>query len=334
MQKLPYENFIKARKYIFKHGSDIHRAWFRYHFEGGDVDAFMQVLAQHQHDCGGFGGLFEEFDYQGPCNKSTERAISYILNLDEKPPADHPVIQNLMKYLLGRYHPEIGNWGEPAVPQVNDGVHNHWVRYRGIPIVPIESEDERIECYDANEKACFAAFVALYSELVPEELYRDIIKHPVEHILRYWDENSPQYNKGIFDDGGPYNFEYFQWFVPCLKDKEIADKLTAILRQNPTVFFELDFAKSDNNYVHLPCDGVDSPNNIIYLAVKKLVDESLDYRIKQQAKDGRWPLGWSFGKERGLRKLQALYEAFITTKTLVSLKRFGRIDYRGEYQCH
>ena len=325
MLKLTHENFIKARDYIFAHSDDVTRAWFRYNFEDGDTVAFMDVLAKYQHENGGFGGLDYEFEYQGPCLKCTEHAIGYILNLKNKPSADHPVIQNMMKYIVERYHPEIGNWGpEVVVPEVNDGVHCHWARYRGHVLAPIENEDERIKNYDANEKVCFAAFAALYSELVPDELYRDIIKYPTEHILRHWDQNSPDYNKSFLD--GPYNFEYFQWFVPCLKDKVIADKLTAILCQNPTVFMELDYAKSDNDYVHLPCDSVDSPDNIIYPAVKDLVDGSLEYRLKQQSDDGRWPLGWSLGEGEGFRKLQVLYEAYRTLDMLVKLKRFDMIE--------
>ena len=327
MQNLSNQNFIKARDYIFAHSDNINRAWFRYNFENGDTNAFMTALAKYQHEDGGFGGLDYEFTYQGSCLKCVEHAIGYILNLKEHPSADHPVVQNMMKYILERYIPEIGNW-EPEVvgPEVNDDVHCRWARYRGTVIIPIENENERIKDYGANEKVCFAAFVALYSELVPEEKYRDIIKYPTEYILRYYDENSPDYNKDIFDKGSPYDFEYFQWFVPCLKEKDTADKLTSILRQNPTVFMELDFSKSDTEYVHLPCDWIDSPDNIIYPVVKNLVDDSLTYRIKQQSDDGRWPLGWSFGDSEGFHKLQILYEASRTVNMLVKLKRFGRIE--------
>ena len=168
--------------------------------------------------------------------------------------------------------------------------------------------------------------MALYYELVPEELYRDIIKYPIEYILRYYDKNSPSHRKDIFDDGSPYDFEYFGWFVPCLKDKDTADKLTSVLCQNPTAFMELDFAKSNNDYVHLPCDSVDSPDNIIYSAVKNLVDDSLEYRMKQQSGDGRWPLGWMLGEGEGFRKLQVLYETYKTMSMLAKLRRFGRIE--------
>lgn len=326
MLKLTHDKFIKARDYIFANAGDIDRAWFRYIFEAKDADAFLDVLAKYQHNNGGFGGLYYEFDYQGPCLKSTEIAVKYILSLEKKPSADHPIIRKTMKYLLDNYLPGIGNWCEVVVPAVNDGIHCYWVRYRGKDTSPIENEDERIRKYDANEKVCFAAFVSNYSELVPQELCQDILKYPTEHILRYWDENSPDYNRSIFDDGEPYNFEYFQGFIPCLKNKALADKLTWIICQNPTAFMELDFEKSRQKYVHLPCDSVSSPDSIVYPVVKDLVEESLEYRMKQQSDDGRWPLGWSFGSDAGLQKLQVKYEAYRTLLMLVKLEQFGRIE--------
>ena len=330
MTKLTRENFMKARDYILTNADDVTRAWYKYNFEDSNTDAFMDVLAKYQHENGGFGGLSHEFDYKGPCLKCTEHAIAYILNLKEKPPAEHPVIQRMMTYVLDCYIPEIGNWGEVVVPEVNEGIYCQWARYRGEVITPTTDENERIKNYDANEKVCFAAFVSLYSEIVPKALYEEIVKYPTEHILRYWDENSPDYKKDIFDNGKdcPYAFDYFMWFVPCLKDKTMADKLASILRQNPTAFMELDFAKSDNDYVHLPCDSIDSPDNIIYPAVKDVVHASLAYKINQQSCDGRWPLGWSFGNDEGLQKLQVLYEASRTLDMLVKLKQFGRIDLR------
>lgn len=329
MLKLTYDNFIKARDYIFAHTDELNHAWFRYNFEDSNTDAFMEVLAKYQYENGGFGGIYYEFDYQGPCLISTEVAIRYILELKEKPSANNPVIKKMMKYILENYHPEIGNWGEVAVPEVNEGVCCYWSRYEGNDITPIESEDERIKQYEANHRVCFAAFVECYSELVPSELYSDIIKYPIQNILRYWDENSPEYNKSIFDDGTPYNFEYYQQFIPCIKDKVLADRLASILCQNPTAFMVLDYAKSDNDYVHLPCDSVRTPNDIIYPVVKDLVDESLEYRIKQQGEDGRWLLGWSFGEDERLYCLQVKYEAYRSLCMLVKLNHFGLIEHQG-----
>ena len=139
MLTLSYESFRKARNYIYTNSNDINRAWFRYNFEDGDPCAFMDVLAAYQYENGGFGGLCYEFNYQGPCLKCTEIAIRYIFDLKETLTAEHPVIQNMMKYILDRYHPGIGNWGDVAEPEVNEGVHTHWVRYRGLDLTPFKT---------------------------------------------------------------------------------------------------------------------------------------------------------------------------------------------------
>ncbi|MCI9553288.1 MAG: hypothetical protein HFE94_07135, partial [Acutalibacter sp.] len=212
MEKLSYDGFTRARDYILTHSEEIGRAWFRYQFEDSGPQAFLEVLAQYQRESGGFGGLYYEYDYQGVCLKSTEVALRYLMGMDERPGAGHPVIRNTMRFLLDQYRPEIGNWGEVLVPEVNQGVHCYWSSYKEEEIRPMEQE-ERVRAYDGNEKACFAGFVSYYSQLVPEELYRDILQYPVEHILRYWDEKSLEYDRRIFNKGEPYNFEYFLDFV-------------------------------------------------------------------------------------------------------------------------
>lgn len=173
---MSYDGFARARNYILTYSEEIGRAWFRYQFEDSGPQAFLEVLAQYQRESGGFGGLYYEYDYQGVRLKSTEVALRYLMGMDERPDAGHPIIRNTMRLLLDPYRPEIGNWGEV---------------------------------------------------LVPEELYRDILQYPVEHILRYWDEKLPEYDRRIFDKGEPYNFEYFLDFVPCLKDKAVRDRLAA-----------------------------------------------------------------------------------------------------------
>ena len=332
MIKLSKEMFVKACDYIFAHGDDIIRAWFKYNFEDCNTDEFMKVLAKYQHENGGFGGLMYEFEYQGPCLKCTEHAFRYIYYLKDKPSAEHPVIQNMVKYVLENYRPEIGCWGELLAPGVNDGAHVNWWTYSGRDILPITDYDERIEKYNPNGEAALAAIVALYSELVPKELYEEIIQYPVQHILRYYDEASPLFGKSARLDHGrndiesPYNMKCYQMFVKCLPDKFLSDKLTAILCQNPTACMQLDYAVWENGYEELPCDVVETPESIVYPAVKQYVNDSLDYLIKRQSEDGAWHLTWSFGEDERFRKMEALYEANYTMLILARLRRFNRIE--------
>jgi len=333
MQKLTHANFIKARNFVFKHSDDINQAWFRYNFENENTAEFMEALAKYQREDGGFGGLVYEFDYQGSCLVSTEMAFRYIFFLKEKPAASHPVIQNAIKYLLSRYRPDIGCWGEECEPEVNDGVHVGWMGYTPNSYPPIADVDERIKKYRPNRQATFAAFIALYSEIVPEEIYNDIIFYPIEKILHYYDQNSPLFRKSTTDDhfesdiDVPYNLCCYQLFVQCLKDKTQAEKLAKILRQNPTACMELNKNNWVNEYEDLPCFVVKAPDSCVYPAVKDLVDESLDYLIRQQSEGGAWHLYYSWGENEAFRKMEKSYEAHMTMLFLAKLKRFGRIEY-------
>lgn len=332
MLNLTHENFIKARDYIFTHSDEINRAWFRYNFEDNDAAAFMNVLAQYQHENGGFGGLMYEWEYNGPTLKDTEHAFRYIFYLKDRPSADHPVIQKMMKYLLDRYRPDIGHWGSVEEPGVNVGAHVPWWGYNENEYPSIADEDERILKYSPNGQAALAAFVALYSELVLEDVYRDIIKYPVEKILRYYDEASPMYGTSSTDGAingdiaTPYNLKCFQQFVKCLKDKPLAEKLAVILCQHPTACMQLDFAKWEQRYEELPCDVVNTPDSVVYPTVKDLVNDSLSYLTRQQKDDGGWHWSFRFGEADVFRKLEADSDAHLTMLILAELGRFGRIE--------
>lgn len=333
MQKLTHENFIKARDYLFTHSDTIDQAWFRYNFEDDDTAAFMDVLARYQHNNGGFGGLVYEFEYQGPCLKCTEHAFRYIFYLKEKPAASHPVIQKMVKYVLERYRPEVGCWGELLEPGVNDGAHVPWWGYSGEENTPILDEDERILRYSPNGQAALAAFVALYSELVPEDLYNDIIKYPVEKILRYYDKASPLYGQSgktewhANDITVPYNMKCYNQFVSCLRDKELTGRLKSILLQNPTVCMNLDKNNWPKDFEDVACEIVGSPTSFLYPAAVCEVDESLDFLIGLLQKgDGSYRLKWRLGEGDVFERLQEKYEAHLTILYLAILKRFGRIE--------
>ena len=332
MRTLSHDTLLRARDYIFTHSDDINRAWYRYNFEGGNTAAFMDALVQYQHPNGGFGGLVYEFEYQGPCLKCTEHAFRYIFHLREKPPANHPVIQKMMAYVLERYRSETGCWGELLTPEVHAGVHVPWWTYSEEENAPIADENERILMYRPNGQAALAAFVALYRDLVPQDLYRDIIRYPVEKILRYYDTASPlggQSGKSEWhqnDIAIPYNMKCYNQFISCLQDAELAYTLKAILLQNPTACMNLNADNWQNDFENTACDIVSSPASFLYPSLTCEVDKSLDYLIHRLSENTCWHLNWRFGEGAALDRLQEQFEAHLTMLYLALLNRFGRVE--------
>lgn len=331
MQRLSWRAYRAARDYIDAHGADIDRAWMRYCFDDGDAAVFMDALARYQHPNGGVGGLVHEFDYPGPCLACTQSAFYYLYDMKNRPHAGHPVIRKMMAYVLARYRPEIGHWGQLLEPEVNDGLHPWWWSYEPDER-SFESFDECVRAYDPNGQAALAAFAAMYRELVPDALYRDIIRYPAETILRYYDEGSPLYAQpggGKAPVESPYNLVSLQPFCDCLDEEPLASRLKAILCQNPTACLELDASVWSQGYHVTPCDVVTRPDSFLYPVVRREVDGALDALIARQGGDGAWPLTFRFGEAEGFRALEAAYKAYMTAQYLAQLGRFGRIDREG-----
>lgn len=329
MKMLSKRNFLKAKEYIEINGSKLDKAWFDYNFSKMSTNDFLNVLAEYQYPNGGFGGFFHEIKYEGPTLKCTEHAFRYIYYLDNKPNSNHPLIIKMMKYVLDRYQVEKGRWGNFLVPEVNESLHVRWWTYEEDNSV-YYSFDERLQNYSPNGQASLAAFVALYEDIVPKDIFEDIIKYPIEKIIGYYDSKSPLFGLHTIDDSteneieSPYNMKCLQQFCDCLKDKKISSKLQKILCQNPTASMELNQSLWEEGYRETPSDVVTTPN-FLYKAIKEEVDVALDALIERQGIDGAWHLSWKFGDEDEFRQMERNYETYMTTLYLAELKRFKRI---------
>nr|WP_308627019.1 hypothetical protein [uncultured Eisenbergiella sp.] len=336
--KLSNSSFLRAKEFIYNHGRKIDIAWFEYHFIHHSTEVFMKILEGYQYENGGFGGLVTEFEYAGPCLKSTEHAFRYIFGLKERPDAGNPTIQKMMKYILERYQPELGCWGNLLVPEVNEALHVWWWEYKNIEIY-YKDFDSQVKCYNPNGQAALAAFVALYSELISQKKYKEIISCPVEKVIRYFDKESPFYCEVSSDPSYeadymvPYNIKCYQQFINCLqadsniyRDDALVERLKQIVSREPTACMELEETDWADGYHETPCDIVTDPDSFLYPFVKKEVDGALDYLIRRQDKDGGWHLTYQFGEQDEFRKLERQYEANMTVLYLAELKNFHRID--------
>lgn len=145
MKQLSKSDFDKVTKYIKSNADAINLAWYAYNFEGMTSEEFMDELGKYQHENGGFGEFVFEFEYQGSCLKCTEHAFRYIYYMKNRPSADHPMIQKMMQYVLSKYRPDIGCFGDLIEPETNDGLHVWWWTYGDDKFCPTDDFDERVK---------------------------------------------------------------------------------------------------------------------------------------------------------------------------------------------
>jgi hypothetical protein len=92
------EQFEKAKQFVYRYGDLLTRKRFAYHFQQGDKQPVLDVLACYQNDDGGFGnGL--ELDMMCPTSSGicAETALGYLLELGVN---DGPVLERAIEWVL------------------------------------------------------------------------------------------------------------------------------------------------------------------------------------------------------------------------------------------
>lgn len=98
----------KAAGFLERHGREVERVRFRYHFADGSLDDLLSALAEYQNPDGGFGhGLEPDLKARESNPFATELALTICLWADV--PRDHPLLARTVDY-LERTQTEEGDW--------------------------------------------------------------------------------------------------------------------------------------------------------------------------------------------------------------------------------
>ncbi|MBQ7138495.1 MAG: hypothetical protein IJO39_05845, partial [Clostridia bacterium] len=90
--------YEKARAFMYRCARPLELALWQYHFEGGSAENVLRALSFYQNEDGGFGHALEADNWNpnsSPLTTQTATEILYAVNA----PADHPVVQNVLRYL-------------------------------------------------------------------------------------------------------------------------------------------------------------------------------------------------------------------------------------------
>lgn len=226
MNKLKKEQFNKAAHFLKTQGNDIDKAMFKYFFEEKSLDEVVDILMIYQNKDGGFGKLDYDFECPDSCMKHTESAGRYIFALNEVP-AEHPMIQRLVPYIITNYNRTTGEWDNLVVPSVNDYPHAPWWHYSERELFVPKNRTDLIRHYDSNTNSALAGMLVKYSSLVPKDLLDEIMGIVIEKI-------------NVGNDFGQYGMMSDIYFVNVLKDNVLKQELLKALMGNGKLISLLD----------------------------------------------------------------------------------------------
>jgi hypothetical protein len=168
------EQFEKARQFIYRHGDLLTRKRFAYHFEDGDRQGVLGVLACYQNADGGFGnGL--ELDVMCPASTAicSEMGLGY---LSELRVTDAPMVDRVVEWVRANRTPE-GDLPHPA-GAVKAYPHGNWWEHDSGRILSIagllgkmgrvepEINDRAAAIFQASPQASGLREFAVYSYAV------------------------------------------------------------------------------------------------------------------------------------------------------------------------
>ena len=308
MLQLTKENFEKAVDFIHSQARELDKQLFAYYFEGGTAVSVLNALVHYQNEDGGFGNALEpDFRLKGSSPMATSVGLQYCTAVGAD--ADHPIVQNAVRYLLATYNLEHDYW--PATfEDVNDAPHAFWWHVDALE----PPDDSRWP----NPSAELIGYLNRYANLVPSDFLARVKARAQANL------DSSAIRKG--DVGQKYNWLCWQRaarFLPQEMGTTVAtiigDAFTALAPIQTDTFGEiglLEFAPT--------------PDSALGQLAPEAIQQALDTAISQQAADGGWYPAWHWGQYEEVWPIaKQEWAGKITAETLHKLRDFGRIEGLG-----
>ena len=174
MKQLSREAFGRACQFLVTQARPLERALFEHRFEGATVDGALAELARFQNEDGGFGQALES-DLRTPSSSALATGIGLRMLKELRCPADHPMVDKAVAYLIATFDKEIQVW-RVAPSDTNLYPHAPWWHdengslarlFDGFRIIP---------------RALIVGLLHHYSSLVPARWLDEVTEETVRCI--------------------------------------------------------------------------------------------------------------------------------------------------------
>ncbi len=311
MKQLSLKAFERARQFLKTQARPLDRAMFECHFEDGPAESVATELARFRNGDGGFGHALEP-DLRTPSSSALATGIGLRILRELGCPADHPLVQGAIEFLLETFDDEAKVWR--VVPHdANDFPHAPWWHDKDGSLA------RTFDDFLIIPRAKIVGLFCHYATLVPADWLEDVTEHTVATIETATDE--------MLGGGG----DSLRYALSLAKTSELSeclrDRLTPRLRAATLVVVNRNPEEWDS-YCAPPLKVAPSPTSLIADLLWDDLQLHLDYQIEHQMSEGTWDPVWTWGDSYPDVWEQAKLEwrGHLTLETLTTLHAFGRID--------
>jgi len=305
-ESLSKEGFKKSSDFLLHSARGLERSTYKYKFKDKPGNKIIVELKHYQNPDGGFGhGLGP--DLRSPLSTpiATTQAFQKIENL-------HPddiskgVIKKGIDYLENAFNEELNRWF--AVPkEVNNYPHAPWWHYDE------EKEGTIIDESWGNPTAEIIGYLMKYDEFVDRIDTKELLDEAFTRLNKK-DEFKSEHEI--------YCYLRLYRMLPPELSGEIRDELTEAVQ---------DLVCTDStewkNYVPTPIDFVRTPKQYRFGISDSLLDENLDFLVKELEENEVIRPTWEWGQyEDEWGRAEQEWIGVLTLKALTLLDRFDRIE--------
>lgn len=309
MKQLVRGAFERARQFLMAQARPLERALFEYRFEGATAGSVLAKLVRFQNEDGGFGRALEP-DLRTPSSSALATGIALRTLRELDCPADHPMVDRAVAYLLATYDEEARVW--PVTPaDTKRYPHAPWWH----------DEDGRLaQLFDGFRvipRALIVGSLHHYAPLVPAGWLDELTEETAGYIEAV----------EVLGEGGGSDLEYATSLAEAQNlPRPYATRLETRIREAIPQVVVRDPARWDT-YCITPLRAVPSPHALGADLIPEALQRHLDYQIAAQTPAGTWDPTWSWGEAYPAAWAQARreWQGHLTLETLTQLEAFGRI---------
>lgn len=306
MKLFTKEQQNKAKEFMMISARPLEKVLYRYHFEDGSREEVWKELEHFQNSDGGFGHAMEP-DLRAP--ESSALATSHALEIlrELKTPAENPLVNNAIAYLVNTYEREKGVWR--IIPKTTEtSPHAPWWNQ--------EQLEETFDHFLSNPRPELVGYLFTYESLVTPGLKEQILTEVLSHFDSL---SAPISGDALLC----YLRLYATRNLPAEARERLHTKLVRVIGSSVEISLE-----KWASYCLKPLWAISSPDSPFARMISEALEQNLDYEIERQCEDGSWTPHWTWGGvyPEDWKIAEREWRGIITLKILRALRNFGRLQ--------